>query len=61
MLDFFKSKDGGENAANEVKENGFQKGVINCRIWGVFDYNFKFRTQGESLYQTSILYAEAAN
>ena len=27
----------------------------NLRIWGEFNYDFKFRTQGESLYQTSNL------
>ena len=27
----------------------------NLRIWGDFDYEFRFRTQGESLYQTSKL------
>jgi hypothetical protein len=29
------------------------------KIWGDFNYNFRFHTQGESLYQTSILYAKA--
>ena len=31
------------------------------RVWGNHNYNFDFRTQGESLYQTSILFAEATN
>lgn len=31
----------------------------NIRIWGDYNYVFRFNTQGESLYQTSILYADA--
>jgi hypothetical protein len=31
------------------------------RVWGNHNYQFNFRTQGESLYQTSILFAEATN
>ncbi len=30
-------------------------------VWGNHNYQFNFRQQGESLYQTSILFAEATN
>ncbi len=29
------------------------------KIWGDYNFSFRFFTQGESLYQTSILYAKA--
>ena len=49
------SKDNPASTAKETRELKASAQQKNVRIWGTFNYTFKFHTQGESLYQTSML------